>query len=184
MTSRYPRTPSCSAAHDDSLANNKIAPLLARQMNRLCGQVHPDIDAAARRLLADTTLDLLRSVVTEAGTDRSLRQDVLQYSLGARIEHHILAHLGDPELSPESIAKAHFISLRQLYYVCSRAENLSEWIMERRLDAAHRLLTATSHPNVSAIARRCGFANSAHFSRRYRLRFGTTPTAARSRQDI
>ncbi|WP_408581717.1 helix-turn-helix domain-containing protein [Burkholderia cenocepacia] len=48
----------------------------------------------------------------------------------------------------------------------------------QRLDRAHQILSA-SHGHglrIEEVAWRCGFSSAAHFSRRFRERFGQTPT--------
>lgn len=122
--------------------------------------------------MLSSRLDGFRQVIRPQPSSRIL---AFQQSLCARVEHCILTHLGDPGLSPESIAKAHFISLR-------RAETSPNGSWKNAstppTNCSPQPVTRTYQPSRDA----AGFVNSAHFSRRYRLRFGTTPTAARSRQ--
>jgi AraC-like DNA-binding protein len=47
---------------------------------------------------------------------------------------------------------------------------LWDWIMNRRLDTAHRRLAAGEERAISEIAHQCGFSNFAHFTRRFRQR--------------
>ena len=53
-----------------------------------------------------------------------------------------------------------------------------EWLNERRLQQAARLLDQTSS-TVQSIAEQCGFTCPFYFSRTFRKRFGTTPSAYR-----
>jgi AraC family transcriptional regulator len=55
------------------------------------------------------------------------------------------------------------------------------WLLERRLDRAGALL-GDSGEQVSAIARRCGFAGAAHFATAFRSRHGMSPTQYRRRR--
>jgi AraC-like DNA-binding protein len=52
------------------------------------------------------------------------------------------------------------------------------WLIQLRLVEAHRLLLQTDLP-VSEIATATGFCDQSYFDRRFRLRFGKTPTQAR-----
>ena len=53
------------------------------------------------------------------------------------------------------------------------------WIIERRLKEAHHLLFTTDWP-VFKIMQRVGFKNFSHFSRRFRSRYGVSPSVLRS----
>lgn len=53
------------------------------------------------------------------------------------------------------------------------------WLIERRLREARRLFPTTDW-SVYEVMQRVGFKNFSHFSRRYRQRFGETPTATRT----
>ena len=94
------------------------------------------------------------------------------------LKTYALAHLGDPGLSPQSIARAGYISVRQLHRLFAQ-EGLSvaAWVREQRLrrcrdDLAdprlHRLA-------ISGIAERWGYRSQAHFTRVFSARFGVTP---------
>jgi AraC family transcriptional regulator, positive regulator of tynA and feaB len=100
-----------------------------------------------------------------------------------RAKSAIDSRLGDPDLDTAVVAQMLRISPRRLQEVF-RAENLSVdgWIWERRLTQAHRLLSdpACAALAVAMIAYRCGFTNQAHFSRRFRQRFGCSPSEFRS----
>ena len=74
---------------------------------------------AAGHLLGEIAIDLLRSVIAEAAASKTERCDVNDQTLGTRVQQYILAHLGDATLTPERIARQHFISPRQLYYLWS-----------------------------------------------------------------
>jgi len=54
---------------------------------------------------------------------------------------------------------------------------LVQWLVSARLAAARRDLArpdAATH-SVAAVARRCGFTDSAHFARKFRQRYGMSP---------
>jgi transcriptional regulator GlxA family with amidase domain len=52
--------------------------------------------------------------------------------------------------------------------------------MEKRLHRAQNLLVQTDQ-SVTEIAMACGFQSTSHFSRVYRLHFGTSPVQQRAK---
>jgi AraC-like DNA-binding protein len=91
-------------------------------------------------------------------------------------------HLGDPDLSPETIAAAHFISpryLRKLFE--ARGLRISDWIRQRRLEACRHDLVdpERSTEPIIAVAARWGFGDPAHFSRLFRSTYGCSPRQQR-----
>ncbi|MFB4278568.1 helix-turn-helix domain-containing protein [Nonomuraea sp. MTCD27] len=103
-------------------------------------------------------------------------------ALLVRVQGYIERRLGDPALSPGSIAGAHHISLRRLYTLFEGAESgVAGWIRRRRLERCRRDLldpALRSRP-VSAIAARWGLTNPAHFSRAFRAAYGVPPAEFR-----
>ena len=94
------------------------------------------------------------------------------------LKAYALAHLGDPGLSPESIAQAGYLSVRQLHRLFA-ADELSPaaWVREQRLrrcrdDLADPRLRQLA---IAEIAMRWGYRSPAHFTRAFFARFGVTP---------
>ncbi|TFC42841.1 helix-turn-helix domain-containing protein [Cryobacterium sp. TMT1-21] len=100
----------------------------------------------------------------------------------ASIRSYIEGALGDPGLSPATIAAAHFISTRHLHNVFHAADTtVSSWIRARRLEHCRRDLRdpILADRSVGDIAARWGFIDAAHFSRIFRAAFGEPPSAYR-----
>ena len=88
-----------------------------------------------------------------------------------------------PDLSAESIGRALGISARQVHRLLEETpKSLHEHVLEARLCRAHDLLSDPFGPAlaIAEIARSCGFADPAHFSRSFRTRFGDTPSGVRA----
>lgn len=86
--------------------------------------------------------------------------------------------LTDPALSPTALARELGVSVRTLQRAFTAEEqSLSSYIRNRRLDEARRSLTAP-HPRatIAETAARWQFADSGHFARAFRNRYGLTPT--------
>ena len=95
---------------------------------------------------------------------------------------HRREHLGDPRLSPGSIAAAHYISVRYLPKLFeSEQTTVAGWIRQRRLEACRRDLRdpALSDQPVSLIAARRGLPSAAHFSRAFRRAYDISPAEYR-----
>jgi AraC-like DNA-binding protein len=145
---------------------------LARELER-----HLD-DASAPRL-GSALLDLLVATLA-ARLDRQspATRDAHQRALVHRIHAFIDSRLGDPDLTPASIAAAHHISLRYLHKLFSTEETtVAEHVRRKRLERCRRDLVdpLLADQPVSAVARRWGLPNAAHFSRAFRDAFGLPP---------
>ena len=106
------------------------------------------------------------------------RTPVLADTLLTRVTTYVQQHLRDPDLTPEGIAAAHNMSVRQIYKAFAAAgTSLEQWIIDQRLEAARIELRtpAGRRRAVAATARACGFRDASHFSRRFRAAYGLSP---------
>lgn len=128
--------------------------------------------------LATNALDLVSTMLHSElamAPDRMKPQAVLATS----IREYIEANLADPDLSPASIAAAHFISTRHLHNVFHESgATVASWIRSKRLEHIRRDLRDPLHSgtSVGAVAARWGFLDAAHFSRTFREAFGESPS--------
>jgi len=62
----------------------------------------------------------------------------------------------------------------------------SEFVLERRLDAARRMLTSPRYAtwSVTAIALEAGFGDVSHFNRRFKRRYLMTPSELRAQTEV
>jgi len=58
---------------------------------------------------------------------------------------------------------------------------LSQFLKEKRLEKAARLLKGGANVRVSQVARRCGFDSENYFRQQFRLRYGMSPRQFRSK---
>lgn len=147
---------------------------------RALGRAVPELDPASAALTGTATVALTRALIcSAAGRDDWQTREAMADSLLLRVQAYVRGHLGDHDLGPASIAAAHHVSVRHLYKVFAAADlSLEQWIIDRRLEAAHRDLGryGVRHRTIAATARRWGFADPSHFARRFRERYGVTPS--------
>jgi AraC family transcriptional regulator, positive regulator of tynA and feaB len=88
----------------------------------------------------------------------------------------------NPEFGPHEVAVGAGISLRSLQKLfTARKSTCTDFIYSLRLDHAARLLdrraTLGSQQPLSDIAYACGFRDYSHFARKFRQRFGRSPSS-------
>ena len=156
----------------------------AQAARQLLRGLAADAASAPERLCALTAVPWLiaGAYYSESGPDDMLRmpnpsrwQSTLSY---------IERHLFDPDaLSPSACAASVGISTGYLHKLFSqRGLRFTQLVLDRRLDAAHTLLTDPAYrmQPIASIAYQCGFSSAAHFSRAFSRRFAMTPKQCRS----
>lgn len=102
-------------------------------------------------------------------------------TLLGQMRRYAMAHLDDPELGPEQIARAHFVSTRYVHKLFAASGNgVSGWIREQRMDRALRELRDPNGRSIAHVAARCGYRDPASFSRAFRQAHGRSPSEVRS----
>jgi AraC-like DNA-binding protein len=104
------------------------------------------------------------------------------HALLTTIQAFIRENLGDPRLSPPTVAAAHHISLRtahQLFH--DEGLTVAGWIRAQRLDRCRRDLAdpALGARPVAAIGARWGFSSASEFGRAFRAAYGMPPAEYR-----
>jgi AraC-like DNA-binding protein len=98
------------------------------------------------------------------------------------VQAFIEARLADPDLDPDEIARASFISTRYLHKLFeSEGTSVCQWIRASRLERCRRDLLdpALSHETILAIATRWGLPGPQHFSRLFRAAYGCSASELR-----
>lgn len=135
-----------------------------------------DCPSLAEVPLASSALDLLNLLAEEqlestspgsAGGDRVLE-----------IKRFIERNIGDSDLTPEAVARAHHISVRYLHKIFqSTGTTVRQWIQQCRLQKCRSELARldAKERSIAGVAHRWGFASASHFSRAFRSQYGITP---------
>ncbi|MFG3102489.1 helix-turn-helix domain-containing protein [Streptomyces sp. NPDC048182] len=94
------------------------------------------------------------------------------------IQEYIEDHLGDPDLTPEAVARANQISVRYLHKLFQAdGTTVGQFVQRCRLrrcrgELARRDATTRS---IAGVARQWGFTSASHFSRAFRAVYGMSP---------
>ncbi|WP_369253958.1 helix-turn-helix domain-containing protein [Geodermatophilus amargosae] len=138
-------------------------------------ELSADPGAAA---LGAATVELVRALVVSAAGDPRHGPAVREDTLVARVRAHVARHLTDPDLTPAAVARAHGVSLRQLYKAFAGAgASFEQEVIGQRLEAARNRLSSPAGRQrpIAAVAHACGFADASHFARRFRGAYGMSP---------
>lgn len=151
------------------------------------------LDVNVRRLVRNSEhmlrhgRDGVQTLRQESGDTAESRQSPMDKAreeavngLTARLKTVIDSNLADPELSPDFLARELGISRTRLYRDLKRIDgmSLSDYIRNARLDKAAYLLV-NSAMNVAEIMDACGFVNSSHFTKIFKMKFDVPPTGYR-----
>ena len=140
-------------------------------------RVHRQLTSDAAERMASIGADLIVASIAERlaqEVPRSLHGTVVVQRAKAYVE----ANLGDPTLDPPQLAAAVGVSLRRLQELFhARGQHISDWIWQRRLETAAKRLCdpGCAHLPIGTLGYGSGFASQAHFSKRFKDRFGMTP---------
>jgi AraC-like DNA-binding protein len=129
----------------------------------------------------ECVLDLVRALYSAPRTDDAPRMRTRAEIL-LNVQSFIELNLGDPELDPERIARATFISTRYLHKLFeAEGTSVCRWIRETRLERCRRDLLdpALADETILAIASRWGLPGPEHFSRLFRSAYGCSPSELR-----
>ncbi|MGO1543503.1 MAG: helix-turn-helix domain-containing protein [Gulosibacter sp.] len=140
-----------------------------------------ELQGPAGAKLAQNAVDLLETLfATEFDLQRYAadpRRALLQ-----RIRDNIDEQLSDPDLSPNTIAAAAFISVRHLHNLFQdQGQTVASYVRTRRLERCYLDLTNPDNAEVpvAAIGARWGFKDAAHFSRAFKGAYGENPSSVR-----
>ena len=162
--------------------DDPVAAVVAPILDELSAAAAACPEPVAPRLARNVS-DLLATLVAGRAHVGPRDTERTRHTLLQEVRAHVDRHLGDPGLSPESIAAAHHMSVRSLHQLFrSEGVTVSRWIQRRRLEECGWELSfaGPTAPTVAAVAQRWGFASPAHFSRLFRATYGMSPSTWRA----
>ncbi|MEV4974642.1 helix-turn-helix domain-containing protein [Streptomyces scopuliridis] len=161
-----------------------VGSLFAGFLTTLAANTRSYTAADAPRLETVLT-DLLATLFAhELNTLDALPPETRHHTLTLRVRSFIHQRLGDPDLTPNTVAAVHHISVSQLHRIF-RERALAEggpstvmgYIRHQRLEGARRDLAdpVQSTVPVHRVAARWGFTHHAVFTRTFRAAYGIAP---------
>jgi AraC-like DNA-binding protein len=137
------------------------------------------LDMHTRQSLTDQLAGLVALALRAARADSpsATRTLILQAAL-----EEVERSLGDPELSPASVAEQVGISTRYLHQLFSgRGPSFGRWVLIRRLQRSREDLLDPSraHWTISGIAHHRGFRDASYFARAFKEFYGASPRELR-----
>lgn len=133
-------------------------------------------------LLAGNVIDMTATMLrAHAGIADPVEHDERTRRRQA-VEAYIDERLADPDLRVDSIAAAHFVSVRYLHTLFrDSGHTVAGWIRHRRVEACKRDLAnvAAGAVPAAAIGARWGLADPSHFGHVFKNATGSTPAEYR-----
>jgi AraC-like DNA-binding protein len=160
-----------------------LIPSFLAQVADVTGQ----IGSPATVRLSGNVIDLISTVLAERLDQSTAHSDSAHRALLLNITAFIEEHLADPDLSPQLIAAAQHVSVRQLHKLFhGTGSTVGGWIRQRRLDRCRHDLRDPQLADrpVAAIGARWGYPDPAHFSRLFKAAYGTGPRDYRYQTDV
>jgi len=138
--------------------------------------------AAEGELLAEAAVNLVKTslALAQRDWDGAPAATSSRVALAARLTSYVDLHLTDAHLTPESLARAHHVSLRSAQAVLAESgQTVAGLIRSKRLDHARGLLQAGGR--VEQVTFLSGFSDVGTFTRAFKRDAGETPSSFRLR---
>jgi AraC family transcriptional regulator, positive regulator of tynA and feaB len=143
-----------------------------------------DLGSTVGEKVAHQLIELIALAFSVDAADRPASLSPSRMATLLRLKGIIEYHLRDPDLRPASVAANAGISVRYANaLLAGEGTSLERYIVARRLELCRKMLEDPSHATrtIGDIAYTSGFSNVSHFSRRFKARFGVSPSECRPR---
>lgn len=144
----------------------------------------PDLiaDPALKGLVTTHVYDLMALAI---GASREASEIAAQRSLKAvRLQTIKAALAKDRDLTVHQIAMGQGVTPRYVQKLFDEVgTTFTEYVLSLRLDAAHAMLASPryAHWSITAVSNEAGFGDLSYFNRRFKARYGLTPSDVRAR---
>lgn len=144
------------------------------------------LSAQERGVINHHIIELVALAMGSMSSLRELdRQSTARTALLERIKQYIEINIRYPKLTSAQVAEHHQISERyQRMLFASSGTTVSRFILEKRLDLCREVLEnqALRDYSITQVAFSYGFNEAAHFSRKFKERYGLSPKYYRERK--
>jgi len=160
------------------LLDGATARILAEHFSALSRHL-AQADASDAPVIQRTTMRMIVESLDALGPEEAAGREP-ERRVVHRVRRYVEDRLDCPDLSPAAICRALGLSRPTLYRAFRGAGGVASYILRRRLETVHVLLSDSSETrSLSELALAFGFASHAHFSTAFRRRFGYAPRDAR-----
>jgi AraC-like DNA-binding protein len=168
-----PHLPACGLRGVTRLSGRSGAEALAAGYLDAMTRHWDDIPEAAIGPIAETLARLIGIACGAAATEQP---DAVRAGRLVEAKRHIDRHLGDPDLSPTSVAAALGIGVRTLHLLFEpTGTSFARHVLRRRLEECRTALLSCPTRAVTDIAFGWGFSNLSTFYRAFQAAFGMRP---------
>ena len=143
-----------------------------------------ELSSTAATLFARHSVDLLAQLLNESHRNQLTPSDAWRAAMFLRACQVIALKFGDPDLTPDQIAREIGVSSRTLARVfAANNATIVRRVFDERVRQAARLLAApeAAHRSVTDVAFACGFNDVSHFGRIFAGTMHMTPSQWRRR---
>jgi AraC-like DNA-binding protein len=186
VVSRQALSPLVASVEDTAM---QVIPRDSEGLRLLTGYVRmlheglPLATTEARQLVAAHVTDLVAMAIgaTRDGAAIAAERGVRAARLAA-IKADIAARLDRRDLGLTGVAARQHVTPRYVQMLFeSEGVTFSQFVLEQRLARAYQMLTSPRHAGwaIGTIALAAGFGDLSHFNRRFRRRYGATPSEVR-----
>jgi len=153
-----------------------LAPLLYGLVADAFKLKEMNVSPAAQARLASAIMDTLTAAM-QIQFESSGKEDAGRYgTIYRKAMQYIEANLDNFALDANDIAEAVHVSTRTIARVfATQEQTVMQQVWKLRLQLGHRILSEGRVEQVSQAAFQCGFNDLSHFSRSFKLQFGTSP---------
>lgn len=137
----------------------------------------PESLSESASLEMSTIVTSLASAMLRSAFESSPVMPTTNEALLVAMTEFIRSHLSSPMLSPETVARAHFVSRRKMYEIFeSSGETPADVIRRERIQRAASMLDDKGvSASIADIAFMTGFSDVTTFTRAFRRYYGVTP---------
>lgn len=136
----------------------------------------------SRGIVVDFVTSLLSREMQLSDGDAAAARRRAQEAVLREAQEYLKRHIGQHDLSPDTIAGALRVSRRTLYHAFELAGETPQALIQRlRLERCRDVLAQAgeAQPSITQLALEFGFTDPAYFSRAFRQRFGCAPSQYR-----